>query len=348
MLKISVCLIVKNEELVLSRVLTCAKKFADEIIVVDTGSKDKSKQIAKSFTENVFDFVWQDDFAAARNFAFSKATCSYQMWLDADDFIEETDIQKLLQLKNSNADADVFMCKYVMMNAGKPCMEFFRERLLKRSKNFLWQGFVHEAITPSGKVEYLDIKIEHRKQVTNEPGRNLRLFRSAKKRGVKFCPREQYYYSRELFYNGYFSSAIKNFKKFFKEKNTSSADNLEAHLMLCDCLVRKDKFDEAEKVLFSALKKHLPTAKLCCKLGFVFEKKQQMQTSIFWFKSALCCPKQTAGFVEKEYEKLVPLLQLTKLCYSVKNFDEARKFHQMAKEEFPDHPSVQFNNQFFA
>ena len=71
-MELSVCLIVKNEEKVLERCLACAKKFADEIIVVDTGSTDKTKQIAKKFTNFVYDFKWCDDFSLARNFSFQK------------------------------------------------------------------------------------------------------------------------------------------------------------------------------------------------------------------------------------------------------------------------------------
>ena len=73
-MKISVCLIVKDEELVIERCLCCVQKFADEIIVVDTGSKDRTKELAKKFTDKVFDFEWDDDFSKARNFSFSKAT----------------------------------------------------------------------------------------------------------------------------------------------------------------------------------------------------------------------------------------------------------------------------------
>ena len=94
-MKISVCMIVLNEEKTLERVLTCVQKFADEIVVVDTGSNDKSKEIAKKFTDKVYDFEWVDDFSKARNFAFSKATMPYLMWIDADDFIDETNINKI-------------------------------------------------------------------------------------------------------------------------------------------------------------------------------------------------------------------------------------------------------------
>ena len=76
---VSLCMIVKNEEDVLARCLDSVKDLVDEIIIVDTGSKDRTKEIAHTYTDNVFDFVWIDDFAAARNFAFSKAKCMYCM-----------------------------------------------------------------------------------------------------------------------------------------------------------------------------------------------------------------------------------------------------------------------------
>ena len=110
---LSCCFIVKNEEKVLSRILDCVKKFADEIIVVDTGSIDKTKDIAKKYTDKVFDFVWCDDFSKARNYAFSKSTCDYNMWLDADDFIFPKDIEKILKLKQDAPYFDMAYLNYV-------------------------------------------------------------------------------------------------------------------------------------------------------------------------------------------------------------------------------------------
>lgn len=85
---LSVCMIVKNESANLADSLADFRSFADEIVVVDTGSIDNTKEIAAQFTPHVFDFEWIDDFSAARNFAMSKARKSYQLWLDADDRIE--------------------------------------------------------------------------------------------------------------------------------------------------------------------------------------------------------------------------------------------------------------------
>jgi glycosyltransferase involved in cell wall biosynthesis len=84
---LSVCMIVKNESANMAEALADFRSFADEIVVVDTGSIDNTKEIAAQFTTRIFDFEWIDDFSAARNFAMSKARKTYQLWLDADDRI---------------------------------------------------------------------------------------------------------------------------------------------------------------------------------------------------------------------------------------------------------------------
>ena len=74
MITISLCMIVKNEEKVLARCLDSIADLMDEIIIVDTGSSDNTKEIAKKYTDKIYDFAWIDDFSAARNYSFSKAT----------------------------------------------------------------------------------------------------------------------------------------------------------------------------------------------------------------------------------------------------------------------------------
>ena len=96
---ISLCLIVKNEEAVLEKCLDSVKDIVDEIIIVDTGSTDNTKVIAERYYAKIYDFKWCNDFSKARNYSFSFATKDYILWLDADDFLPEIEIQKLQKLK---------------------------------------------------------------------------------------------------------------------------------------------------------------------------------------------------------------------------------------------------------
>ena len=95
MVSISLCMIVRNEEEVLARCLDSVRAAVDEIVIVDTGSTDRTKEIASEYTEKIFDYKWCEDFSAARNFAFSKGHMDYLMWLDADDVLPEASLKAL-------------------------------------------------------------------------------------------------------------------------------------------------------------------------------------------------------------------------------------------------------------
>ena len=95
---ISLCMIVKNEEHYLARCLNNLKPLVDELIVVDTGSDDSTRDIAEVFGAKVFDYEWQDDFAAARNFSLKKASGGWILVMDADEVIAASDHGKILDL----------------------------------------------------------------------------------------------------------------------------------------------------------------------------------------------------------------------------------------------------------
>ena len=96
--KVSLTMIVRNEEHNLPHCLESVRGLFDEIVVVDTGSTDRTKEIAAGFGANVVEFAWIDDFAAARNVALGNATGDYAFWLDADDVVEPPERIKLEEL----------------------------------------------------------------------------------------------------------------------------------------------------------------------------------------------------------------------------------------------------------
>jgi glycosyltransferase involved in cell wall biosynthesis len=101
-MSISLCMIVKNEEQFIERVLTDAKKYVDQMVVIDTGSTDKTKEIAKRCEAEVHDFEWCDDFSKARNESLEYATSDWILSLDADETLDVKDYQKLVNLAGSS------------------------------------------------------------------------------------------------------------------------------------------------------------------------------------------------------------------------------------------------------
>ena len=93
--RVSLCLMVKNEETNLPTCLSSAADLVHEMIVVDTGSTDRTKEVAASLGARVFDFAWVDSFAAARNESLRHASGDWIFWLDGDEYLDEANRQKV-------------------------------------------------------------------------------------------------------------------------------------------------------------------------------------------------------------------------------------------------------------
>jgi glycosyltransferase involved in cell wall biosynthesis len=144
---ISLAIIAKNEARNLPRLLESVKGCFDEIVVVDTGSTDETKSIAASYGCEVFDFEWVSDFSKARNFAFSKATCDYIMWLDCDD--ELASRENFINWRNYAMEyGDMYLATYhyAVDKEKNPIISFVRERVFKRSLNPTWRYPIHEGV----------------------------------------------------------------------------------------------------------------------------------------------------------------------------------------------------------
>lgn len=316
---ISLCMIVKNEEQVLARCLNSVRGLVDEIIIVDTGSEDRTKEIARTFTPHVYDFQWIDHFAAARNFAFSKGSCDYLMWLDADDIILPEDAAAFASMKNSLDPAtDTVMMKYNIAfdEQGKPTFSYYRERLLRRCSMAKWEGAIHEAIAPFGKIIHIPIAVTHRRKDKTDPLRNLNLFERLLARGETLSPREQFYYARELFYNARYGDAVRVFEEFLDSGRGWIENNIEACRVLAQCHQALRQPGHALQALLRSFTYDAPRAELCCELGYHFFLKQHYDAAIHWYKSALLCPrKDTAGaFTLEDCYGYLPNLQLC-VCY---------------------------------
>ena len=131
---VSLCMIVKNEEMHLACCLDSVAGLVDEIVIVDTGSTDRTVEIASGYTSKVFRQPWSDDFSEARNVSFSKASMDYCMWMDADDILEKTEAEKFLQLRQSlSSEIDIVMMKYhtAFDEAGASSFTYYRERWIR-------------------------------------------------------------------------------------------------------------------------------------------------------------------------------------------------------------------------
>ena len=143
-------MIVKNEEPVLARCLDSVASMMDEIIIVDTGSTDRTKEIAAQYTSRIYDFTWCDDFSAARNYAFSLATMDYIYCPDADEYLDLENQRRFLRLKGALLpEIEIVQMNYITppdFNTVQNCKKEPRPKLFKRLRTFSWVAPVHETI----------------------------------------------------------------------------------------------------------------------------------------------------------------------------------------------------------
>ena len=351
MISISLCMIVKNEEEVLARCIDSVKDIVDEIIIVDTGSEDKTKEIASLYTNKVFDFQWKDDFSLARNYSFSKAKKDYILWLDADDIILEDDRIKLMELKESiDPDVDIVMMRYNVGfdESGNITMSYFRERLLKRIKNYIWKYPVHEYIELSGKVINSDISICHRKNKPNTD-RNLKILKKIVSRHRNISPRNLYYYAKELYYNNKFEDAIKYYKKFFECETDWIDENISACYELAKCYKYTEDRGRELRALLKSFKYDLPRAEICCELGYFYKDKKEFNKAIFWFDTALRSNKinEVWSLVMHDYWGYIPSIELSVCYYQIGNVSMAIEYNNLASTYKPQDTAVLYNREFY-
>lgn len=348
---ISLCMIVKNEEDVIGRCLDCVQGIADEIIVIDTGSTDRTKEIVKEYTKKLYDFTWIDDFAAARNFAFSKATKNYILWLDADDVILEPNREKFLALKKSlDPSVDSVTMHYHLGSDenGKVTSSLRRNRLVKRANHFKWIGAVHEYLEVGGSILSSEVAITH-SALSHDSDRNLHIYEARLAKGEDFCPRDLYYYANELRDHGRHETAIEYYQKFLTGKQGWIEDNIAACSKVADCFFALNNREKFLEYTYKSFTYDTPRAEFCCNLGFYYLQANELKQAAFWYKFAteLEKPINCLGLLNDACWTWLPHLQLC-VCYDKLGKHElACKHNEIAASFTPDNPSVLYNRKYF-
>lgn len=166
---LSIGMIVKNEEKYLEQCLTALKPILDkldsELIIADTGSTDRTVEIAKKFTDNVFYFEWIDDFAAARNSTLERAQGDWYMFIDADEILQDcSNIIKFFktgEYKKFNA-AVYTVRSYFDLADKKNYVDSRHQRLVKRTDGIVFQGKVHEMFSKVfAPIKQLELIADH-------------------------------------------------------------------------------------------------------------------------------------------------------------------------------------------
>ena len=335
MITISLCMIVKNEEESLGRCLESLKGIVDEMIVVDTGSDDRTVEIAKEYGAKVYDFKWTGDFSEARNYSFSLATCDYIYSADADEELDEDNRQRFIQLKKDieELDIDIVQMYYCNQLSFRTVYNYDRElrpKLFKRVRSFKWEDPIHEQVAIDPVICNSEVEIIHRPK-ENHASRDLSSFRKAVESGRRISKRLHGMYARELFMAGTDDDFI-NAKDFFAEAvkdSTRSVDEVkEASCVLAHIAVLEK---DAEALLKYSLKDAATEmcSEMCCELGEYYFGKDDYDEAIVWFYNAAY---ECASILDIKTSKEIPRLALAKCYKALGNEEQAADYEKEAAE----------------
>ena len=369
--RLTAAVICKDEIQVIERFLHNFIDCVDEMIIVDTGSTDGTLEFLINFVRTnkkygqkmrIAKTKWNNNFAEARNTAFSLAAGDYVMWLDCDDIIND-ETRNFLRFfhhyADEHPDVTCFEMKYLLGRdaEGMETWSMNRERIVKNFMTYTWVGNIHEyLVVQSPNVQtknmLVDQKyfIEHAK-IKEHGSRNLDIFESMKKNNIAFTIRDKVYYGNELYDNGKFDEAYNYIVKLLKESKDQIwyGDQISLYTKLF-YMKRNDDYDLAISWLFEAMRVSSvePRADILYFIGEYKKSKGFLNDAIFWFKAAYNYDHGSRNDIfDKTYNKLNPALELMTIYWQLNDYETSKMWHLRSKEAAPNNPVVLGNEKWF-
>jgi len=360
MSKISLCLIVKNEEDVLDRCLNSMKGAYDELVIVDTGSTDRTVEIAKKHGAKVYHFDWIDDFAAARNFSFSKASHDWIMWVDADDVLMPGDAERFRKVVNREMNNEnviginmPYIYSHESVGSGEiPNFKYHRLRIIKKGKG-KWRGRVHEYIehdtTKTIKTDEIDFHhYRDEGKGTQNTARNMRIL----KKILEDCtpeerPRYLFYYGKECMYNGKLKEAEKTFLEYIPISNWVPEKH-RAMYELAVCCQWQGRIDDAKKYAFDAIRIDENYCDPYVLLGIIAYNEKRWKDVIKWMTAATLLDNPKVLFFDYiPYQTYVPYDYMAIAHWELGNCEEGLKCVEKCLSYKPNDKRYLFNKEEF-
>lgn len=334
MVSISLCMIVKNEEKVLSRCLDSVRDIVDEIIIVDTGSDDATREIALRYTDKIYDFKWIQDFSAARNFAFSKASCDYIYSADADEVIDEENREKFKMLKEALLpEIEIVQMYYGNQLSFGTIYNYDRElrpKLFKRLRPFCWEEPIHETIRLTPVIYDSDIEITHMPGESHT-ARDLAAFERQLSEGKILSKRLANIYAKELFISGEEEDLLKA-EDYFTQIAESEATPMEQMKEAVCVVVRAARLRKDYLKMYRYAMKDVASegvSEVCCELGNYYLEEGSYEEAAMWFYNAAY---ETAAILDIRCGGEIPLMGLSKCYAALGQQDLAGEYEDKARE----------------
>ena len=297
---VTLTMIVRNEAANLEACLNSVAGQVDEIIIVDTGSTDNTREIARRYTDKLYNYAWNGDFSTARNFALEQATSEWILYLDADEQLAAGTglVKDLITGNNQDKQVEAFLLPLNNPTSDSTGQynRFLVLRLFKNNGRYRFRGNIHEqvVITENNVVDIapgpvIKHKIITGKERNRKRGRNLALLKKACT-GDRENPFLQYYLGVEWMMLGKPQQALPHLRHAYRElTDINLLFRSPALRYLVICLHALGKIDEAISLCREAAERYPDYTDIYYLGGVLLEEKQEYQTAIEQFNRAVKC-----------------------------------------------------------
>jgi len=334
---ISLCMIVKNEEKVLERCLRSAAHLVDEVIIVDTGSTDKTKEIAATFTSNIFDFTWIDDFSAARNFAGSKASGDWIVVLDADEYVDEDNFEIFIQeLKEDQNQFDAYSAKILNFtgNFGESLIQNNHDRVYKNNNEIMYYRKIHEQfkhitnkplnIKKSSLLIFHSGYLNQVVQEKDKGSRNSELIGNEMNSGQNNAF-DNFNLGNEYASKGDYSKALEYYLEAYKGKTDFRMNWVSiALIQIIICLMQLKRYKDALTLINDAENMYTSSAEVPFLKGEIFFLRRQLEEAKQSFEQIVANPDQySQSIFRPDMKDQKPHLRLAEIYFNEEDYSKA-------------------------
>ena len=291
---LSACMIVKNEEKFLPQCLKSIKDVVDEIIIVDTGSTDRTVEIAQSFGAKVYHHPWKNSFSEARNHSLNYATCDWILQIDADEALEQGDISLLHKLIRSDSYNAIFVAIYSELPGGRS--KHYYTRLFRRGKAH-FEGIVHNQLIFEGKSLQSEIRFYHygynlsEREMLNKYKRTGDLLRqqlAENPNNIFFIANLVRNYRNEYNFEKVIELGEKGLNISISQTDLDSKSQRQRiYIDLAYALINTNQLDRAEEVCREATKENPDSLDILFVMGEILLKREDFNDALNYFKKYL-------------------------------------------------------------
>jgi glycosyltransferase involved in cell wall biosynthesis len=344
---LSVCLIVRDEEQNLADCLKSVRDFADEIVVVDTGSTDGTVAVAERFSAKVITSRWIEDFSYSRNISLDHAACRWILWLDADDRVPLSEGQKIALLKKSPPDRAFYM-RIRNVRPGGFGEQWFQLRMFPNHPRIRFERKAHEQVVFSIQRLHLplikeNIRIDHvgyqnRLQQKKKALRNRNILLADLSRH-----REDPAYMSALgdsfFISGEFPEARDWYIKVLEIPEGSRKQRdvcLQAYTSIALCCQKLGDYQSASEWIEKGLEADPGKIDNLFLAAEIKEKTGDWQKAVGYYQRAANAPSIMNSYaLDSEGLKARALVRLGTLCKENGQEDQAEKYFREGIEKYP-------------